>query len=138
VQESSALNKATFDAGASSEQDLRTAEAQVQTAKINVLEYQRRVAQTQNALEPLVGQPLPPDLPAPPGHSGSRTHTLKAVDASIGAARTQFFPTITLTGSIGTTSSEFDKLFSAGTGVWSFSPQVTVPKHNETKNFSHF
>jgi len=33
VQDSYALNKATFDAGATSELDLRTAEGQVQTAK---------------------------------------------------------------------------------------------------------
>ena len=65
VQDSYALNKATFDAGASNELDLRTAEGQVQTAKINVLTYERQLAQAQNALVLLVGQPLPTDLPAP-------------------------------------------------------------------------
>jgi multidrug efflux system outer membrane protein len=54
-------------------------------------------------------------------------HTLKAANANIGAARAAFFPTITFTGSIGTTSTQFQKLFGAGTGVWSFAPQVTVP-----------
>ncbi|MGA2853631.1 MAG: efflux transporter outer membrane subunit, partial [Verrucomicrobiota bacterium] len=54
-------------------------------------------------------------------------HTLKAANANIGAARAAFFPRITLTGSLGTSSPQFEKLFGSGTGMWSFSPQVTVP-----------
>ena len=150
VQESYDLNKATFDAGAANELDLRTAEGQVQTAKINVLTYERQLAQAQNALLLLVGQSLPTDLPAPRSLSDTNLvadipaglpselvqrrpdilqaeHTLKAANANIGAARAAFFPSIKFTGSIGTTSDEFSKLFGAGTGVWSFSPQITVP-----------
>ena len=150
VQESYDLNKATFNAGAANELDLRTAEGQVQTAKINILTYERQLAQAQNALVLLVGQSLPTDLPAPRSLSDTNVvadipaglpselvqrrpdilqaeHTLKAANANIGAARAAFFPSIKFTGSIGTTSDEFSKLFGAGTGVWSFSPQVTVP-----------
>jgi multidrug efflux system outer membrane protein len=150
VQASYDLNKATFDAGASSELDLRTAEGQVQTAKINVLTYERQLAQAENALVPLVGEPLPAGLPAPQPFNSTNLlaeipaglpselvqrrpdileaeHTLKAANANIGAARAAFFPAISLTASIGTSSSELSKLFSSGTGVWSFSPQVTVP-----------
>lgn len=150
VQESYALNKATFDAGASSEVDLRTAEAQVQTAKINVLTYERRIAQAENYLTLLVGRPLPADLPAPrpfdetnlvaeipaglPSELVQRRpdileaeHTLLAANANIGAARAAFFPTVTFTASAGTTSSQFAQLFAAGTGLWSFSPQITLP-----------
>jgi multidrug efflux system outer membrane protein len=54
-------------------------------------------------------------------------HTLKAANANIGAARAAFFPRITFTTSIGTTSSQLSELFQSGTGVWSFSPQVTLP-----------
>jgi multidrug efflux system outer membrane protein len=150
VQESYNLNKATFDAGATSELDLRTAEGQVQTAKINALTYERRIAQAQNALVLLVGEPVPTDLPVPRSFSDTNLvanvpaalpselvqhrpdileaeHTLKAANANIGAARAAFFPTITFTGSIGTSSSQLSQLFGSGTGVWSFSPQVTVP-----------
>ena len=150
VQESYGLNKATFDAGGSSELDLRTAEGQVQTAKINVLSYNLARAQAENYLTLLVGEPLPADLPAPqpfaetnlvaevpaglPSELVERRpdileaeHTLKAANANIGAARAAFFPLVQLTGSIGTTSTEFQKLFGAGTGVWSFSPQITLP-----------
>jgi multidrug efflux system outer membrane protein len=150
VQESYALNQATFDAGASSELDLQTADAQVQTAKINLLTYERDIAQAKNYLTLLVGQPLPDGLPAPRPFNDTKVvadippglpselvqrrpdileaeHTLKAANANIGAARAAFFPTITFTGSIGTSSSQFSQLFGSGTGVWSFAPQVTVP-----------
>ena len=150
VQGSYELNKASFDAGASTELDLRTAEGQVQTAQINVIAYERQRAQAENALTLLVGRSLPADLPASSSLGASNQlaqitpglpselvqrradileaeHTLKAANASIGAARAAFFPRITLTTSIGTTSSQLSQLFGAGTGVWSFSPQVTIP-----------
>jgi multidrug efflux system outer membrane protein len=150
VQESYDLNQATFNAGASSELDLRTAEGQVETAKINILTYERQRAQAENYLVLLVGEPLPTDLPAPrlfndtnlvaeipaglPSELVQRRpdileaeHTLKAANANIGAARAAFFPTITMTASIGSTSSQLTKLFGSGTGVWSFAPQITVP-----------
>jgi multidrug efflux system outer membrane protein len=150
VQESYALNKATFDAGASSELDLRTAEAQVQTANINALTCERRIAQAENYLTLLVGEPLPVDLPAPRSFDDTNLvaevpaglpselvqrrpdilkaeHTLLAANANIGAARAAFFPSVKFTASVGTTSSQFDRLFASGTGLWSFSPQVTLP-----------
>ena len=150
VRESFDLNKALFDAGASSELDLRTAEGQVQTAKINVLTYERQRAESENALVLLVGQSLPSDLPAARPFNGTNLladispgmpselaqrrpdilqaeYTLKAANANIGAARAAFFPRITFTSSIGTTSSQLSDLFGAGTGVWSFSPQITLP-----------
>ena len=150
VSQSYDLNKATFDAGASNEQDLRTAEGQVQTARINVETYQRQIAQAQNALALLLGQALPTGLPPAPQFAPTNLladipaglpsellqrrpdileaeHTLKAANANIGAARAAFFPKITLTASVGAKSSEFEKLFGSGTGVWSFSPDITLP-----------
>ena len=150
VQESCNLNQAMFDAGASSELDLREAQAQVATAKINLLTYQRQQAEAVNDLTLLIGGPLPADLPAarPLPDSGlladlpaglpsellerrpdilEAEHTLKAANANIGAARAAFFPSLSLTASVGTTSSQLSQLFGGGTGVWSFSPQVTVP-----------
>lgn len=150
VQNSYALNQATFDAGASSELDLRTAEGQVQTAKINLLTYERARAQAENYLVLLIGQPMPTNLPPPRAFNDTNLladipaglpsellqqrpdileaeHTLKAANANIGAARAAFFPAITMTASVGSTSTEFEKLFGGGTGVWSFSPQITLP-----------
>lgn len=150
VQESYRLNQATFDAGASNELDLRTAEGQVQSAKINLLVYQRQLTLSQNALTLLLGQAIPTDLPAARSFSDTQLlaavpaglpseliqnrpdilqaeHTLKAANANIGAARAAFFPAITLTANVGTSSSELSRLFSGGTGVWNFSPQISLP-----------
>jgi len=157
VQQSYNLNKAKFDAGASNELDLREAESQVETAKINVTTYQRQIAQAEDDLVLLVGARLNGDLP--PGKSLSdpkvlkdirpglpsellerrpdileAEHTLKAANADIGAARAAFFPMITLTGSIGSTSGQLSNLFNPGTGVWSFSPQVSMPIFDGGKN----
>ena len=54
-------------------------------------------------------------------------HVLRAADATIGAARAAFFPSISLTGNVGSTSTELSGLFKAGTGTWSFMPQVNLP-----------
>ena len=150
VQDSYALNQANFDAGATSELDLRTAEGQVQTAKINLLTYERARAQAVNYLVLLIGQGIPTNLPAASPFNSTNLvaevspglpselmqrrpdilqaeHTLKAANANIGAARAAFFPTISLTANVGSQSSQLSELFSAGTGVWSFAPQVTLP-----------
>jgi multidrug efflux system outer membrane protein len=54
-------------------------------------------------------------------------HTLKSANASIGAARAAFFPTISLTGSGGTETASLSSLFAPGSGVWSFGPTISVP-----------
>ena len=160
VQDSYALNKANFDAGASSELDLRTAEGQVQTAKINLLTYEREREQAENYLVLLIGQPMPTNLPPPRPFKDTNLlaeipaglpsellqqrpdileaeHTLKAANANIGAARAAFFPTITLTASVGSTSSQLLKsCLAAGTGVWSFSPQITMPIFTAGQNLA--
>jgi len=150
VEESYRLNKASFDAGEHTELDLRTAEGQVQSARINILTYERQHAEAVNYLVLLVGQPLPENLPAPRAFDDTNLvsvvpaglpsellqrrpdileaeHTLKAANANVGAARAAFFPTISLTASMGTTSSQLNQLFGTGTGLWSFSPQISVP-----------
>jgi len=157
VQESYNVNKALFDAGAANELDWRVAEGQVETAKLNILSYERQEAQAENSLVLLIGQQLPSNLPAARSFTDKKLlpeiqpglpsdllerrpdileteHTLKAANANIGAARAAFFPIIALTASTGTTSSQLSQLFSSGTGVWSFSPQVTLPIFNGGQN----
>jgi len=153
VQESYNLTKSSFDAGAVTELDLRTAEAQVQTAKVNILTYQRQSAQAINNLVLLAGHPLPSALPErhllsdrhvlasiPSGLPSAllelrpdilqAEHTLKAANANIGAARAAFFPSITLTGAAGTATADFSNLLGKNTSTWNFSPQITVPIFN--------
>jgi multidrug efflux system outer membrane protein len=107
------------------------------------------VAQDENALNLLVGLPvpkewLPPDLAAiippqeiSPGLSSeillhrpdilAAEHQLKAANANIGAARAAFFPRISLTSTFGTASSELSGLFKAGSSNWTFFPQIVMP-----------
>lgn len=157
LRESYLLDKVIFDAGSSNELDLRAAESQMQTAKFNTLTYERQLAQAVNALVLLIGQPLPENLPPPsspiedclvseipsglPSDLVERRpdilqaeHALIAANANIGAARAAFFPTISLTASAGTASTQLSQLFSGGAGTWSFAPQITLPIFTGGKN----
>ncbi|MFA6962020.1 MAG: efflux transporter outer membrane subunit [Opitutaceae bacterium] len=144
------LNQKTFDAGASSELDLATSQAQHEAYRANVAAYEQQRAQAENALVLLVGAPLPADRP-PAGSLASQSlienlpaglpsellarrpdiraaeHTLQAANANIGAARAAFFPSVTLTAFAGTASADLSGLFKNGSGSWSFAPSITVP-----------
>ena len=52
---------------------------------------------------------------------------LRAANADIGAARAARFPSINLTTSGGTSSTQLADLFSGGSGLWSFIPSVSLP-----------
>ncbi|MGC1456949.1 MAG: efflux transporter outer membrane subunit [Steroidobacteraceae bacterium] len=157
VQSSFDLNKATFDAGGSNELDLRQSEGQVESARIDVETFQRQLQQARNALQLLLGAPIPQDLPpaqpfsddgmvaaVPAGLPSDllarrpdileAEHSLKAANANIGVARAAFFPSISLTGSVGVTSTQLSSLFKAGSGNWSFGPQISLPLFAGGKN----
>ena len=53
--------------------------------------------------------------------------TLRGANANIGAARAAFFPTISLTGNLGTASTALSGLFKGGSLAWSFLPSLTLP-----------
>lgn len=150
INASRELTKSKVEAGGANELDLRSADAQVQSAKVSVISYERQAALAVNALTLLLGQPMPADLPPrkPLGNSAILTniraglpsdllllrpdileaeHTLRAANANIGAARAAFFPSISLTGSTGTSSVEVQDLFAKGTGSWGFNPRISVP-----------
>lgn len=61
-------------------------------------------------------------------------HQLRARHADIGAARAAFFPRITLTRLVGSSSNELSNLFRAGQGAWSFAPQLTLPIFDGGRN----
>lgn len=54
-----------------------------------------------------------------------------------GAARAAFFPRITLTGFAGTASPTLSGLFDAGSGAWTFMPQLTLPIFDAGRNISN-
>ncbi len=155
-QKSLDLTLSTFKIGTSSGLNVATAQASVDTARAEIATYQTQVAQDLSALSLLVGQPIDPALVADAGAAVTdpltplissipspaelpsellqrrpdvlaAERTLRAANANIGAARAARFPSITLTTTLGTYSSELSQLFSGGTGLWSFIPIVSVP-----------
>ena len=75
--------------------------------------------------------PLPPGLPAQvlwqrPDIQQAE-HQLRAANANIGAARAAFFPTISLTSSLGSASNELSAVLGSGTRTWSFIPNISLP-----------
>jgi len=129
--------------------DLRRAQTQVDAAKSDVARYTQQVAQDQNALNLLAGSLVPdeflpvdlanvsPLMDISPGLSSevllkrpdimAAEHQLKGAYANIGAARAAFFPSISLTTTIGSASNEFARLFEADKKTWVYSPQVAMP-----------
>ena len=60
---------------------------------------------------------------------------LIGANANIGAARANFFPRISLTGSLGRVSGDLDGLFgSGGSKAWSFGPSITLPIFDMGRN----
>ena len=59
---------------------------------------------------------------------------LRASNADIGAARAAFFPSVTLSTSLGTASDGLGNLFDSGGRVWTFIPQITLPIFNHGRN----
>lgn len=139
----------TRDVGIASDLDLRQAQSQVEVARVDIARYSGFVALDENSLNLLAGTPVPPNL-LPSELAPDRAvkdissglpsevllsrpdilateHQLKAAYANIGAARAAFFPRITLTAGAGTLSPELSSLFQAGTGTWSFAPQIISP-----------
>lgn len=132
--------------------DLQRYQAQtaVDSARAQHAQLQRAVEQDWNALQALVGAPLPLalrstqvppqawQLAALPVGLPSQVlaqrpdilaaeQQLRAANANIGAARAAFFPSISLTASAGTASTDLSGLFKGGSGAWSFAPQINIP-----------
>ena len=60
-----------------------------------------------------------------------------AANANIGAARAAFFPSITLTSSVSSSSSDLSSLFNAASGMWNFVPKIDIPIFNAGRNQSN-
>ncbi len=149
-QNSLDITIARLKAGVASQLDVSQADTVVQQARASVAQFTTTVATDKNALDLVVGATVPPEL-LPEGMSDQKMvmetlpvgissdvlltrpdvleaeHTLKSANAQIGAARAAFFPTISLTGSVGTTSVALSQLFMGPAAVWSYGPSISVP-----------
>jgi multidrug efflux system outer membrane protein len=149
-EETLRLTREQFRVGIGSELEVRQADTSYQGAVSDIAALEASVALDQNALNLLVGTTVGPDqLPAGlgtepatrdalPGNVASDVllrrpdvlqaeHLLIAENANIGAARAAFFPTISLTGALGTLSLGLSALFKDGSYTYTGSPSATLP-----------
>jgi multidrug efflux system outer membrane protein len=135
--------------GLAADLDVERAQTQVEGARRDIAGFQQMIALDEDALTLLVGSPVPEEfLPArldgiaplkePSAGLPSEVllrrpdvlqaeDLLKAANADIGAARAAFFPQITLTGALGSSSSDLSGLFKSGSGAWNYAPQIVMP-----------
>ncbi|HQR11513.1 MAG TPA: efflux transporter outer membrane subunit [Casimicrobiaceae bacterium] len=146
--ESVKLFKLQFQYGQVSQMNVAQAQSQYETAAAQIPQIESQIAQTENALSVLLGRnpgPIPrgksvdqlalPRIPAGvPSELLTRRpdllqseETLIAANAQIGAAKALYFPTISLTGALGSSSSALSNLFTGPARVWSYSGQLIGP-----------
>jgi outer membrane protein, multidrug efflux system len=151
-EDSLRLTKLRLDHGVATRLDVLQAQQVLDTANAEIPDFERQIAQVEDAISillgnypeaiprgrPLIEQKLPPEVP--PGLPSSlierrpdireAEHVLVAANAEIGAAKAQFFPQISLTGSAGGVfgrSSAFSSLMSSQTGFWTYGAGLSQP-----------
>jgi hydrophobe/amphiphile efflux-1 (HAE1) family protein/NodT family efflux transporter outer membrane factor (OMF) lipoprotein len=141
--------------GAATALDVHQAEQLLRTATAKIAEFERSIAQQENALSVLIGK-TPDDIPrgkaldelTPPvqvaaGLSSALLNrrpdireaeqALIAANAQIGVARTLYFPQISLTGFMGGQSSALANLFSGPSRLYNLDPAAGLPIFNAGK-----
>ena len=144
------LIRSRYQAGISSALDLNQARTSVESARVDIARYTTLAAQDENALNLVVGSPVPAGLlpgalsdtltalkDLPPGMPSDvllrrpdilqAEHLLKGANAHIGAARAAFFTRITLVSSVGLGSKDLGWLFTSGAFVYKVAPQISLP-----------
>lgn len=153
-EEAFGIYTSRYNQGDITELDWLRARAEVETARAQVHSSMVAVAQAEAALAVLLGRspreileremprghdigtlPAPPVLPEGlPSELLERRPDIRAAEylimaynANIGVARAQFFPSISLTGMLGTISSTISHLFTGPAGAWSYGAGGTIP-----------
>lgn len=152
-QQTLELARRRLDRGLISELDVRQFEAEVAIPAASVADFQRQVAQGENALSVLVGKnpgviergrsltetaariPIPAGVPAAllayrPDVRRAEA-SLRAATARIGVADAARLPTFTVTGEYGTQSAQFSRWFASGSSIWQAFVGVSVPLFKE-------
>jgi multidrug efflux system outer membrane protein len=150
---SAEMARARLSGGIAQLLDVRQAETILAQAQASIADRTSAVARDLNALDLLVGAPInrgtlpgtleetaPLVAPLPPGVSSQvllrrpdvmqAELLLQAANARIGAARAAFFPTISLTGLLGFTSTSLASLFSSDAFGWSARPGASLNLFN--------
>ncbi|MFO1314887.1 MAG: efflux transporter outer membrane subunit [Burkholderiales bacterium] len=146
--ESLRLMELQFKYGRVSEMNVAQAQSRYDTATAEIPRIRREIAQRQDALSVLLGRNpgpiprgktilelVPPQVPAGvPSQLLERRpdllqaeQQLVAANAQIGAAKALYFPTISLTGALGTASTQLGNLFSGPAQTWNFAGSIVGP-----------
>lgn len=153
-EESFGIYTSRYQQGDITELDWQRARAEVEIARAQVHTSTVAVDQAESALAVLIGRsprdiinramprghaigklPAPPVLPEGlPSDLLMRRPDIRAAEylimaynANIGAARAEFFPSISLTGVFGTLSAAVANLFTYPAGVWSYGASGSIP-----------
>jgi multidrug efflux system outer membrane protein len=142
------LTQDKFEFGQVSLMQVAQVQSQLETAAARIPQIRTQIKLTENALAILLGRnpgPIPrgksiTELTPPPVPAGVPSELLErrpdiaqaeqqlvAANAQIGAAKALYFPTISLTGALGTSSTDLGNLFNGPTRVWNFVGGVTGP-----------
>jgi multidrug efflux system outer membrane protein len=144
------LTHAQHERGYGTGLDVASAEADLAAARATVPDLERQIAQTEDQISVLLGsnpghvtrarygEALPEAPPRPPAGLPARLlerrpdltqaeQGLVAANAQIGVAKAALFPNISLTGSAGSLSVPFGKLFTAAASEWSLGVGLVQP-----------
>lgn len=143
------LGKEQYKLGYISLLTLQNLEQAYYTATAQVPVIQNNIVQSENALQVLINQNpghikrsdnfmaiktdgiIPANLPSTVLKNRpdvmQAEEQLKQANANIGVATANFFPTISLTGGLGSNTSSLSSLFSSGTNFWQEQIQATMP-----------
>lgn len=146
--ESYRIFRLRYENGVISEMELAQNRSEYEEALATVPQLESQVAQQENSLAVLLGRNPGPivrghdidqlALPAVPAGLPSELLerrpdlrqaelNLIAANARIGAARALYFPTISLTGLLGTASTHLSKLFTGPAETWAYAANATMP-----------
>jgi multidrug efflux system outer membrane protein len=147
-EESLKLFELQFKYGLVSLMIVEQARSQYETAAAAIPQIENQIALAENAISILLGRnpgPIPRGrtlaelaMPAVPAGLPSQLlerrpdirqaeQSLIAANAQIGAAKALYYPTISLTGTLGMLSTELSNLFQGPSGVWSYAGSITGP-----------
>jgi multidrug efflux system outer membrane protein len=147
-KESYDLFKLRYEGGVISELELNQVKSEYEQALATIPNIEKQVAFQENGLSVLIGRNPGPiargktvdELVLPAVPSGLPSDLLEkrpdirqteqaliAANARIGVAKAQFFPTISLTGLFGWSSTALDNLFTGPAQVWSYAGSLMAP-----------
>lgn len=147
---SSAITKERFKAGIDAKSPSLQADASLESAKIAIYQADTEILKARNALQLLLGSPVPngllPDMAVNDVISTQvfsaglpsellyyrpdivkAEHDLRKAGANINVARSAYFPSISLSGNLGFSSSSLSDLLKSSAFGWSVGPSVSLP-----------